>query len=310
MLYIIFKDVEKKLDMTLGMSLPFKHDILTLIGKDVETMPASMYRADGSSYVDLLVRSGDVLRMMGILVRFKPIRVGDYLIIRLSGEEIIGISQLAGRIMDFPSAIPGQLYVKGERIYFWVRFHHSDLPAISSFLQEITASGNDARLEDLGPSAGGINDLDEINSRIRLSVISFEYRRKYDFPKEQMFEHYGEINSKLLESDKYRVVMYPAEASMWKDYKDVISREDGIYVTHGRGPLLTDIFRKLNDLRIPTAATMGLTSGLMLRIFQFTPLAFVDESLKVIFESARSYPDIDFRLIAVRNYSRSIWDWV
>ncbi len=296
--------------MRLGFSVEFKHKLLPLIQKDIALIPATMNHIENSSHIDLFIRATDDTRIGGIISTFNPIKRGGYYIVRVADSEFPEMNSFSMKLLSLPSSVPGELYVTGDRLFSSIRFHHSDLEKVSGIAGAIIDSGEKARLEDLGPSFGGINTLDSVNSRIPLTMISFTFLRIDQLPEGLYKDHYGEVNIELIAGGKYRVTVYPIKQESKNDNQNVVSAEDGIYSYLGTGKFQQELFIKSGERRIPVAATISKVKDGSITFNQFIPKAFKDEQLSVLFETARNHPSVNFRLTTVRDYDSTIWEWL
>ncbi|QRF76149.1 hypothetical protein Thermo_01666 [Thermoplasmatales archaeon] len=70
----------------------------------------------------------------------------------------------------------GSLYLKERKIYADYRMLSSGLPTVTEVERRILEMNNRIRIADLGPGRGGINMIDEVDSRIHLGIVSYEGR--------------------------------------------------------------------------------------------------------------------------------------
>lgn len=307
---MIYREVERRLDMRMGFSIEFRHKLILMIQKEIGTIPATMHHMDHSSHIDLFIRAPEDARIAGIISSFDLVRRGEYYIVQTPDYEFPELQAISRKLLSLSSSVPGEFYMMGDRLYNSIRFHHSDLQQVSKIAGEIINSAGGARLEDLGPSLGGIRTLDNINARIPLTLISFKFSRGDGIPKELLLDHYGEANIEMMSSGKYKVNIYPAEPVKWQGYPDVISAEEGIYTYMGVGEFQRDLFTKAGERRMPMASVISKVTGGEIFLNQFLPAAFKDEHLEILLDTARRHPSANFRLTAIRKYDSSIWDWL
>lgn len=303
-----YSDVEKKLDMQFGISLEFRHDLLPLISRDMESIPLSLSYTEKSSYLDLFIRADEERRLSGIISSFKPAIKGEYLIVRIPGEQVQrAIEPLTG-LLDIKSSVPAEIYIMNDRLYSFSRFHSSEIDQVSSILGKAVMAGMKARLEFLGPSIGGVKTIDRVDRRIKLSAITFEFNRTYETKEELLQEHIGEVHIELLTSEKYRAILYPEEPSKWGKVAEPVSSGDGIFTVRGSIKVLQDLYARCNAGRIPVAAAISKGNTQTLRVSHFIPLLFRDDFIRILFDVSRSNADSQVRLIEVRDYSSKIWE--
>ncbi len=309
-LSVNYRDVDARLDMRLEFSVEFDHPIIPLIEKEVDVILAKIQHSQGKSHADLLLRSSDVMRIAGIITAYRPRKIGDTLVVRIPGEEIPEMTRSSHELMQALSAVPEEMFLTGNRMHHSFRFHSSDLARVSGFISGMLETEGRLRLEDLGPAYGGINAIERINSKVKLSMICYEISGLDDIPGEMRQAHYGEVNVGLMASGEYRAVLYPEDKTDWKSQGHVISEDDGIYSESVNAPVLRDILTISNERGISSAAILGKGYGRNLKMFHFLPSAFRDEQIGVIQSVAAKSSDYKVTLIAVRNYARNLWEWV
>ena len=304
---MLYRDIEKKLDMQVGISVEFQHDLVPLIINEVDVVPVAVHYSDRSSNIDLFFRSDEISRIAGMISTFKPIMHGDYLIVRIPEHNISGSIKLLREFLTIKSSVPGGLYLRGGRLFSYTRFHHSELDEVSALLATSLKPGSKMRIEYLGPTPGGIQIVERINSRIPISIIAFEFTRNFEKREELLQDHIGEVHIELLTSDKYRMLLYPREPSKWGKATDAISIQDGIFTAAGSIRLLQELYEKCNEKHIPLAASISNGEGARIKLYQFIPTVFKDEFIELLFEVSGNHSDMELRLSEARRYNTDVW---
>lgn len=305
-----YSDVEKKLDMLFGISVEFHHRLLSILQKGDSIIPVAMHHTDLLTQMDVFVNEEDVGKNRGLLATYRPRASGEYLVLRMQGQEIIGISEPSRSLLRVFSSVPGELYIRGNRLYSFARFHHSELMKISDITSGRAVAGSHPRVEFLGMSPGGSKILDRVNSRIKLTAVSFDFAREFDSLNETTLPHIGEVNIELLTSEKYRVVLHPETPTEWGKHCTTISKEEGIFALAGTIRMLKDLYVSCNEMHIPIVASISKQRVGRILVTEFIPSAFKDDFVETLFEVSAKYPDLDIFLAHVSEYGKSTWDWL
>ena len=283
------------MDTRMTLSVEQQHPIIPLLEKEVDTIPIDFHVGSGESYIDLFICAEAGVKLSGILAPFRPEKRGDCLVVRIGAEEMKTAAAIIEELILVPSAIRGGLYLKGNSIFADYRFHSSSCTEITGIGRSITGMKNRTRISDLGPANGGISMLDSIDSRIHLGVVSYEADILEETGLPQDRDSYVEYNFYRQEEKGFRAVVY-----------DVT----GFSIRYIRSEFLDDVQRFSLERRIPKAAILARTLEGRYRSSTFIPLSMMDDQLSVLYSASERHPDAKFRLVAVRSYDRSVWDWV
>lgn len=291
---MLYRDIEKVLDTRLTLSVEQQHPIIPLLEREIDVIPVDFHMMN-ESHVDLFICAEAGSKLAGILGPFRPEKRGDCLVVRVSAEEMKTASTILEEAARIPSTVLGGLYLKGTKIYADYRLHSSALSEITEIGKRIIGMNNRTRISDLGPTDGGISILDSVNSRIHLGVVSYEadVLGEIGLPKEG--EYYIEYNFYQWEEKGFRAVVYNV---------------NGFSVRHLKSVFLEDVWKLSVDRRIPRAAILARASGGKYRSYIFLPFSMVDDQLSALYEASKRHPEAGFRLVAVRSYDESIWEWV
>ncbi|MCL5437938.1 MAG: hypothetical protein M1148_01920, partial [Candidatus Thermoplasmatota archaeon] len=132
-------------------------------------------------------------------------------------------------------------------------------------------------------------------SRIHLGVVTYEADILGETGLPGNKDYYVEYNFYRQEEKGFRAVVYDGA---------------GFLIRHLRSGFLDDVQRFSLKRRIPKAAILARTLEGRYRSSTFIPLSMMDDQLSVLYNASERHPDAKFRLVAVRSYDRSVWDWV
>ena len=147
----------------------------------------------------------------------------------------------------------------------------------------------------MGPSSGGISTLDRIDSRIPLGVVSYEVDILKEIGLPGGDDQVIEYNFSRMEESGFRCVLYDGKTQS---------------VAHIKSSFLEDVQKLSVERKIPKAAILARPVDGRYRSFTFLPYSMVDDQVSVLYEAAERHPDLDFRLNAIRRYSREVWEWI
>lgn len=307
---MLYRDIDRKLDMQFGISIEFKHKLVSLLLKEMETIPAYLHHSERASYMDLFVHAKEVNRILGAIAPFRPTRHGNFLIIRLQGPELLGITEPSRWLLEVASSLPGDAYVHGNRFYSLVRFHHNDLEKVSKIISDSLSVHRKARLEILGRSPGGVKILESINERIKLSAVAFEFDMTPYITEVLKQPHIEEVNIQLVTTDKYRVVLYPEDSFSLGEKTVTVSKESGVYATVGTIKPIKELYVACDEMQIPLAASIARCDGKKMRLTEFIPEAFKDRFIETLFEITAKYPELNLTLSQMSDLDDDLWDWL
>ena len=106
---------------------------------------------------------------------------------------------------------------------------------------------------------------------------------------------------------------------------DKIGQRESVRVIQGIPPAGQEIFCNVllflvkNFFMLKTAHTSSMTPKAAIlarpengkyRSFTFLPDSMVDNQVSILYRASSKFPDAGFRLLAIRSYSREVWDWI
>ena len=166
----------EKIDKRLDSSLSFTAALGTMAPQFINSrkdVPMSLYVHEKEMGFNFFVDSPnkeetELLRFYG------PIRLGtlsmitqliDLQVLRLFYENIASVSRM----------VLGSFYSNGKYLFVDFRFPNTCLDEVNKIMKSLGSFSFDVSLTRLGPSKGLINTLNEIESRIPLTVVDFSY---------------------------------------------------------------------------------------------------------------------------------------
>ena len=287
------------LDTRITISAAQEHPVVPLLEKEISTIPLDFHRKADENHIDLFVCGNARAKLSGILSSLRPKERGDCLVARVRTEEMVSASTIMDDIDRMPSAVRGGMYLKENKIFMDYRLHSSCLDEFTKTGKRIAEMNNGIMISDLGPSYGGASNMDFIDERIHLGVVSFEA------------DILGEIG---LPPDKELYMEYNFARRDEKGFRAVVYGEGQNGLTFSTQYISSKLLDEMNRLsvgrRIPKAAILARTSGGMYRSATFIPFSMMRDHVSVLYEAAGKHPDTKFKLVAARSYDRSVWEWV
>lgn len=215
--------------------------------------------------------------------------------IRIRADEMRTASTILEETATVKTAVRGGLYLKGNGILADYRFRSSSSTDITDIGREIIRMKNRTKVSDLGPTNGGISALDSVNDRIQLGVASYEANilDGTDIPSSE--DCHIEYNFSRIEENGFRAVVYHGNE---------------FSVQYISLSFLEDVQRLFEERRIPKVAIIAHTRDGKYLSSTFVPFSMADDQLSVLYDASEKHPKAKFKLVAVRSYDRSVWDWV
>ncbi len=305
---MLYRDVDQRLDMQMTISMELTHPLIPLIAKELQSITIDSIKTDSNGFLDLFICGEDKKKLSGFLAKYESREIGDCHVIRINFNEMLEAFKLADDIARIPSTIRGGFYLRGRRIFSEYRFHSSDLEAITELGREIMSSDSSVRLSDVGPSKGGISLLNSIDSRIHIGIVSFDCNILDEMKLSENVDYMLEVNNYTLSRDGAKVVTYYPSRTDSTDFGK--SHVKDIEVNYMMHPFLLDIWDLSVRKRLPRAAILAKYVNGKHRSFVFLPASMIDEQISIIYQAAEKHPDVAMRLVAAREYSDGIWEWI
>jgi hypothetical protein len=272
-----------------------KHPIIPLLLKEMETIPLDFHVSGGEGFIDLFMCGRAADKIMGLAREFNPENRGDCVILSIPAEEMKTATGIMDEISGVPSQVRTGLYLKGSCVYMEYRMHSSAIEEVTEIVGRVLGMRNRIRVSDLSPSPGGIAAINSVDSRIHLGVVTYEADILGETGLPRNEDCYIEYNFYRQEEKGFRAVVYDGA---------------GFSIRYLRSGFLDDVQRFSLKRRIPKAAILARTMDGRYRSSTFVPLSMMDDQLSVLYGASERHPDAKFRLVAVRSYDRSVWDWV
>lgn len=235
---------------------------------------------------------------------------GRYLIVKFPAEQVEGAVRVSRGIHVIPSAVTGDIYLKGNRIFALVRFHDSQLRDVSRLLSQGLQLVRGSRIEYMGRSHGKISALNRLNESIELIQVSFDTTRPGGTYEDTRLDHYAEAGVQFLAEERFNAVLYPDRPDEWKLETGLVSAEDGVYTMSVKGLFTAELFGRALEQNIPLGGLIFRSVEDRVRSTILLPKVFKEDFLKTLYQVAEHLPDLGFTLAAVRGYSAEIWDFI
>lgn len=307
---MLYRDVEGKLDMQFVVSIEQNHPIIPILEKEFEIIPLNSHRMINEESIDLVIPALDKGNIANMVKSMNPSRLGDFFIIRIAAEEMSVVSDISRKALKIPSVLLGGLYLQGGRIFASFRFHSADLKAISSIVEDIIQMKNRMTIRYLGPGRGGIALLDEINRRIRLGVIAYEYNAEMSEDSDISNDAVMESNYVSAEKEGRKTIVYCDPSNSRKIRGTAISAQDGIYTRKIEHSVDETILALSSERKISRAAFIQKYIGEKLRSCLIIPRSFMQDQLGTILEVTRKKDVKGFQFVTLSEYNSDIWNWI
>lgn len=272
-----------------------KHPIIPLLLKEMETIPLDFHVIGSEGFIDLFMCGSAAGKIIGLAGEFNPENRGDCLILSIPAEEMKTATMVMDEISEIGSQVRTGLYLKGSGVYIDYRMHSSAAEDITRIVRRIIGMGNRIRVSDLGPSSGGIAAMDSVDSRIHLGVVSYEADILSETGLTRGSDYYIEYNFRRQEERGFRALVYD---------------DEGFSIRYVKSAFLEEVQRLSIEKRIPKAAILSRTLNGKYRSSTLVPFSMMDDQLSVLYSASEKHPEAKFRLVAVRSYDSSVWDWV
>ena len=292
---ILYRDVERILDTRMSISVEQQHPVIPILEKEADTIPLDFHPSGRDSHIDLFICAGTAQKLKGILSQFNPRNRGDCLMVRIRADEMRTASTILEEAAMVKTAVRGGLYLKGNSIFADYRFHSSSSQDITEIGRRIISMKNRTRISDLGPTNGGISAMDSVDGRIRLGVVTYEA---------------DILNGTGLPSGEDCYIEYNFSSREESGFRAIVYQGNEFSVRHIRSSFLDDVQRLSEERRVPKAAILARTLEGRYRSSTFVPFSMMDDQLSVLYGASEKHPEAKFKLVAVRSYDRSVWDWI
>lgn len=293
---MLYRDVERTLETGMTLSVEQQHSIIPILEKEVQVIPLDFYVSNDGAYINLYICGSAGTKLSGILSLYKPETKGDCLLVKISAEEMRTASVVMDEISKIPSVVRGGLYMKGNKIYVDYRLPSSTRDDITNVWKRITDMKNRTRISELAPSAGGISLIDSVDSRIHLGVVSYEASIAEDLGLGSSEECYIEYNFNNRTENGLRGIVYDSHCNF--------------SVRFMKSDFIDDVQILSEERRIPNAGILARLHEGKYISSTFIPYSMIDDHLSVLHKAAESHKETNFKLLAVKSYDRSVWDWV
>ena len=280
--------ISDKLDFCVQISLRVNQEMGLMFARMEDSLPlyatVDNDKAQISIYLDK-VHSSKIDRIFGNTTRTTK---GNYEIYEMEADDLVFEFTMFRKITNIPSVVPGGFYLRDGNVYADFRFHHSALEQVSEVIREIVKARNRINLSFLGPSPGLMKTLENINSRIPLSMIYFTFKPDPDYIAPNRLEEKPIAEVKLFSEgldSTYDVVHYATELSS-KDTSISITR--GIYESKYRTSFMKDFKTRVRSHKIPLASIIGVYHKNVVENYMFLPTFMAEEALLMLYETAES----------------------
>ena len=270
-------EVDKRLDMCLSFSFPIDSYVLSTIVKE-KPVPINIYSHKNEMYITFFlndVSPGD--RMM--LETLNPVQMGETLVIT---EKIANpvLGKISENVDLVPTIADGELYINRKMIFSSFRFHSSQLQGAADLLKAVVSLGVNISEIGLAKSPGLVKTLNEIDSRMPLSLVVFSFKK----PSNK--KYILEWRSSHRQPDSY--IKYGLEGDLTVENVRVIDAETS--------PFLVAIDKD----HIPLGSYLEYYGSERVQSYVYVPSLLVKPLLVRLFETVQSLED--FKIEIIKNF--------
>ncbi len=307
---MLYHDVEGKLDMRMSISVEQKHSLISVISRDYHYIPLHIDTFDGRSSIDLFLESGGSRQIESIAANYTVLRMDGVIIVRLDVEEIQDISAAVRDLLLLDTVCPSGFFLERGTIKADFRFHRSDLPKVSEIISKTILHENNLKLTDLGKGGGAIAALNQMNDRVRLSVVSYEVEWNPGADSGVSDNIIFDAKSLSFENNEIEAMVLYGNASKERKFGRAVSVEEGLYTTKIDSDFVKDVWMRCNEKHIPRGAVIAKPSSGKIQIHTFLPSSLVNQYIETLFKAAKDRNRNDVVLTGSRAYDSSVWEFI
>lgn len=163
-------NIDNRLDMSFCLSTPLNSYVLSSIAKE-NPVPISVHLHGDRMYFNFFISRLSVKDRM-LIETLNPVTIGEITVITEEIENII-LRTIYESVNSFPTIANGELYTKNGDLFTSYRFHSSDMTNVSRLLRKIVSLDTNVHNLRMGHSKGLTKVLDDIDSRIPLTTVTF-----------------------------------------------------------------------------------------------------------------------------------------
>ncbi len=306
---MLYRDVENRLDMSFSVSMEHKHPLLSIIQREFDSVPLHIGTYKEKPYIEVFLQTKNK-QIESVASSYNTTKLGDLSVIRIDADEISSVTSAVEEILRVRTASPSSFYFTGNNVFAEFRFHHADIGDMSAIAGNIIDQKNFIRISDMGPDPGAINAINEINFRINLSVVTFEFEIHSTDTAYKTPSVYFDAKYATFEETGITALAFYDYKEEQRIYGSAISEEEGIYKFEFSFPFLIEVWKATNQRYVPRAALIATPKGNKLRVHAFIPVAMTSEFMSIIFETQKKVQTGGFILSGVRKYDQSVWNWI
>lgn len=289
--------ISDKLDFSMQVSMKVNQEMDLMFGHLEGSVPLYASVDDNniakvSIYVDQS-HNAKIDRIFGKTTRTDK---GNYEVYEMESKDIMSELQMFRKIAKIPSVVPVGLYVRDGLVFAEFRFHNSALNLMGDLIKEINQAHNRLKLTFLGQSAGLMNTLERVNSKIPLSFINFSFVPNHDYIAPFKLEEKPVAELKIFSNglnSEYDIVHYGTEPAQGTAAQSITN---GIYETKLRTTFMRHFNDKIRENKVPLISILGLYRENLLENYMTVPTFLADHVLSLLFDTAEESSNETLRL--------------
>lgn len=171
----MLQEIDRRLNSSFSISTGLSSFVLTSVVGD-EPVPVNFYIRKEEMYLDFFVKQ--IPQKNSIFIEtLSPVQMGDVTI--LTEKVSIPVLRIFYEdVISIPSLVLGGLFTHKGKLLFDYRFHVTDKPNVVNLLKKLVSIDADIKILWMNKSEGLMQKLDEIDSRMPLTAVAFNYKEK------------------------------------------------------------------------------------------------------------------------------------
>jgi len=310
---MLIRDIDKRLDMRIVLGLRQNNELFTELADLKMKFPAFIYNKDDQTWMAAYLPKSLNGQKFDILVkRHNAVEHEDSYVFDTRINNVKSLA-IINKIIALPSCIINRSDISGGFVNIYVRFHNSQIDAVSTLLSEYASDVKNSRVYWLGPSPGIMSILELINSEYPVSLITFQIPASNE-EKDLIRQFSGDVIAEATTSsrkDKGFSVLFYASSDMNKVINGSLplSKDSGIYSFDMGNPFLISIREAANERHIARFRFFVKPVRERLEVSVFLPRSSVYDYYSMLFAIAREQNN-KVTVKHILPFTQDVWNYV
>lgn len=311
---MLIKDADRKLEMAITIAITVKSPWFDISSIADQEIPGYLYSNNDRIVYQTYIHRKKVSRGLhsAVMRHTRVAEKSQYYVITEELSRSMDLSSL-NAILNIPSVIPTNSYVKGNEMYISFRFHSTFLQEVNSALVPLLSSDLKARIAFLGPSPGIVSILNDINANTAISVVRYTLSIPSDYEIVDLAvkkdrEGLAELDPRTQQETLARLILYsniPLRGNI-----TAISETEMIYEASLQKRFVVESKSLEPGSRIPRIAYFLRISGERVEETVFIPEVEAQDYLNILFGKGSSDPDELPHLEFYSQLNKEMWEWL